>query len=340
MRLTLYPKRFTLNSIRYTQYAIRHTKMTKKHFSIATLSLMLIVIGLLMGAKSNPTPKIKPYTWTGTWHFTRTSAADGITALDIKIGKNVLLPNNDAYLQTIYNVNNKFPGSQAWTTLAVGELTKLTPTAKSLPEKEQEAYLSTMDKMGVKVFIELFPFKKDDVGKAIDLWLSKYKHHKSVIGVGIELEYFHKATDSMAKAWDEKIKSHKASYRLFLRHYDPTYMPPSYRGKGDLLFIDDASEGTRADLNKGFAAWAKRFAPTACAFQIGYPADEDGMNGNNATGWWKLKDPIKQWGDEILALASNPNQQLGLIWVTVKSGKSYHQSWDLTKGAKLPKPKN
>lgn len=307
--------------------------MTQKHLFIC----ILVVAGFLIAAKSNPAPKT--YAWTGTWHFTRTSAADGITALDIKIGKNVTLPNNSAYLQAIYNVNNRFPGSGAFTTLAVGELTKLTPAAQSLTEIEQESYLTTMDKMGVVVFIELFPFKKADVSKEIDFWLGKYKHHKSVMGVGIELEYYHKATDSMAKAWDEKVKSHGTGYRLFLRHYDPSYMPPTYRGKGDLLFIDDASEGTREELNKGFANWAKRFAPTACAFQIGYPADEDGMDGSSATGWWKLKDPIKQWGDELLALAANPNQQLGLIWVTVKSGKSYHQSWDLTKGAKLPKAK-
>jgi hypothetical protein len=304
-------------------------------------SLFLTIIGLLAGTTAflineNPAPKKKQYTWTGTWHFTRTSSADGITALDIKIGKNVILADNNAYANAIYHVNNRFPGSGAWTTLAVGELSKLIPAASSLSGKEQEAYLSHMDKINVKVFIELFPFKNEDVTPQIQHWLQKYKHHKSVTGLGVELEYYGKATDSLTKTWDEQVKKQNPEYRLFLRHYDPSFMPPTYRGKGDLIFIDDASEGERGDLNKGFADWANRFAPTACAFQIGYPADEDGMNGSNATGWWKLADPIKEWGEEILPLVKDPDQQLGLIWVTVRSGKTYHQKWDLTKGAKLP----
>jgi len=114
-------------------------------------------------------------------------------------------------------------------------------------------------------------------------------------------------------------------------------MPPTYRGKGDLIFVDFASEATVEDLSKGFASWANRFAPTACAFQIGYPADEDGMNGSNTLGWWKLKDPIKEWGKMILSQIKNPAQELGLIWVTAKSSKTYHKKWDLTKGGSVPK---
>ena len=306
--------------------------MTK--FNAIKLFIVLAsIVSFLTGASKIDGPK--KYKWTGTWHFTRTSAGDGITTLATKIGYNVPLENTDAYLQAISNVNNQFPGSKAWTTLAVGDLSHLEPVAKSFSEKDQESYLNAMDKRNVSVFIELFPFKKQDVCLAIENWVEKYKHHKSVIGVGIELEYFGKATDSLAKAWDVKIKSIKPSYRMFLRHYSATYMPPIYRGKGDLIFIDDASEGTREELNKGFATWAKYFAPTACVFQIGYPADEDAMDGNNASGWWKLKNPIKEWGNEILALADHPNQELGLIWVTVKSGKSYHKKWDLTKVAKF-----
>lgn len=307
-----------------------------KLFISAALALSVIVSGFVLSENPDLPAKDRKYKWTGTWHFTRTSAADGITELDTKIGYNVLLANNNAYAQAIYNVNNKFPGSAAWTTLAVGELSELIPVAKSMTAEEQEAYLKHLDKMNVQVFVELFPFKDHNVTQDIGKWLEKLKHHKNVIGVGIELEYFGKATDELAKAWDEKIKSYNPAYRMFLRHYDPSFMPPTYRGKGDLIFIDDASEGFREDLNKGFADWANRFAPTACAFQIGYPADEDGMNGSNTIGWWKLKDPIKQWGEEILPLIKNPDQELGLMWVTVKSGKTYNQKWDLTKGAKLP----
>jgi hypothetical protein len=89
-------------------------------------------------------------------------------------------------------------------------------------------------------------------------------------------------------------------------------------------------------LNTDFAQWAAHFAPSACAFQIGYPADEDGMDGKNTGGWWRLQDPIKDWGQALLAKINNPQQELGLLWVCAKSGKSYNAKWDLTMGATVP----
>ncbi|ASZ11220.1 hypothetical protein CK934_09710 [Chitinophaga sp. MD30] len=274
----------------------------------------------------------------------RKSAGDGITALDIKIGQFITLPGQGALAQVIFNVQNRFPASRPWATWAVGDLTQLTPSYAGLSERDHDNYLRHMDSLGVAVFLEIFPFKAhagkgrvaSDIPGMIDQWLGKFKHHPCIVGMGIDLEYLGKATDSMAQSWDEKIKVHHPSYRLFLRHYQAEYMPPQYRGKGDLLFINDASEGAITDLNAGFAAWANRFAPTACAFQIGYPADEDGMDGHHATGWWKLQDPIRDWGNAILPLIKDTRQELGLIWVTALSGKTYHQQWDLTRGARLP----
>lgn len=284
------------------------------------------------------------YKWAGAWQPTRKSAGDGITVLDTKIGQFITLPGPYALAQVIFNVQNRFPASQPWATWAVGDLRQLTPSYDGLSEQDHDNYLHHMDSLGVAVFLEVFPFKAhagkgraaSDIPAMIDSWLGKFKHHPCVAGMGIDLEYFGKATDSMARSWDERIKAHHSSYRLFLRHYQADYMPPHYRGKGDLLFINDASEGTLADLNTGFAAWANRFAPTACAFQIGYPADEDGMDGSNTLGWWKLADPIRDWGNAILPLIKDPRQELGLIWVTALSGKSYHQQWDLTRGATVP----
>src|SRR6185436_13980852 len=108
----------------------------------------------------------------------------------------------------------------------------------------------------------VFPFKADlsknlpavDAAKEIDKWLNKFKHHKSVAGVGIELEYFGKATDSLSAAWDKAIKRHNPKYRMFLRHYSKDFMPSTYRGAGDLIFICDASESTIPELNTYFAS--------------------------------------------------------------------------------------
>jgi DNA-binding beta-propeller fold protein YncE len=91
-------------------------------------------------------------------------------------------------------------------------------------------------------------------------------------------------------------------------------------------------------LNSGFVSWANHFTPAACAFQIGYPADEDGMNGSNTNGWWKLKDPIKDWSAMLLSKITNTNQELGILWVCAKSGKTYNADWDLARGGTLSSP--
>ncbi|HTF17638.1 MAG TPA: hypothetical protein VK658_06175 [Chryseolinea sp.] len=279
------------------------------------------------------------YKWTGAWIPTRVSAGDGITELDTKIGRFINLPDKQSYLNVISNINRKFPGSTPWATWTVGDLSRAIPAGQNLSDEQHEAYLSFMDEKGITIFLEIFPYKAapekaldgTDVNAEIDKWIKRFKHHKCIAGVGIELEYFGKATDVLVQSWDKTLKRHHPKYRLFLRHYSKDFMPPTYRGKGDLIFICDASEGSVSDLSEGLAAWANFFAPTACAFQIGYPADEDGMNGSQELGWWRLKDPIKDWGDSILSQINNKGQELGLIWVTSKSGKSYNKTWDLTR---------
>lgn len=322
-----------------------------QHMKQIVVPVILIVILSVAAFAAVPKQQTKPTTgkasasfkWTGAWQPTRKSAGDGITKLDIKIGQFITLP-KESLANVIFNVHNKFPGSSPWATWAVGDLSRITPSYAGITDATHEAWLYYMDRLGVRIFLEIYPFKANakkgitatDILAEMDTWLKKFRHHRCVVGMGIELEYYGKATDSAVTRWDAKLKSIKSSYRLFLRHYNADYMPPTYRGKGDLIFINDASEGKLEELNKGFAEWANRFSPTACAFQLGYPADEDGMNGSAESGWWRLTDPVKDWGEAILPLINNPKQELGFIWVTAQSGKSYNADWDLTRGAKLP----
>lgn len=269
--------------------------------------------------------------WSGMRNPCKISAEDGVTNLGKKIGKFIELE-NEQWAQAVFNVNNRFQGSTPWITMAVGEMPETT-----LPGAEvQDRLLRYLDGLGVDVFLELMPRKTNDVPALIDEWLGRFKKHQCVKGLGVDLEFFKRADDAMAQAWDEKIKSHNQKYRLFLKHWEASYMPPNYRGNGDLIFINTSSEASVEALNSEFVQWAERFAPSACAFQIGYPADEDGMDGSNAKGWWRLQDPIKNWGDSLLAAIKHPTQEIGLLWVGAKSGKSYNKNWNLTRGATLP----
>ena len=45
-------------------------------------------------------------------------------------------------------------------------------------------------------------------------------------------------TDAMAEDWNEHLKSINPSYRMFLKHYNHRWLPPTYRS--DILFCDDS----------------------------------------------------------------------------------------------------
>ena len=274
------------------------------------------------------------FKWTGMRNPCKASAEDGVTRLGTKIGKFLPLQ-NDEWAQAIFNVNNRFQGSTPWTTVAVGPV----PDAVTPAPETQDALLAHLEKLGVEVFLEIYPHKTNDVSEQINHWLGRFKRHPCVKGLGVDLEYYKRVDDAAAKAWDEAIKAHHPHYRLFLKHWEQGYMPPNYRGKGDIIFINTSSEASVEALNAEFSQWAAHFAPSACAFQVGYPADEDAMDGRNTGGWWRLQDPVRNWGESLLAKISRPEQDLGLLWVCVKSGKSYNAHWDLTRGATLATPK-
>ncbi|HXF11406.1 MAG TPA: YncE family protein [Desulfuromonadaceae bacterium] len=267
------------------------------------------------------------FKWTGARIPAKASAGDGTIKLSTKIGTFLTPTNADEVEHVIANINQRFSASHPWATLAVGKFPGAIPIT---PEVTEQIFLR-MDDRGVDVFIEIYPRKTDDVPSAIDELLKKYQQHKCVRGLCVDLEYYKPAADDLAKIWDEKIKSYNPVYRLALKHWEQNYMPPKYRGKGDLIFIDTSSEAPIDDLNKGFASWANHFAPVACAFQVGYPADEDAMNGTNTNGWWKLKDPVRDWANGILSNISTTNQELGFLWVCARSGKTYNTNWDLTR---------
>jgi len=271
------------------------------------------------------------FKWSGMRNPCKVSAEDGVTKLGVKIGKFVPLE-TEAWAHAIFNVNNRFQGSTPWATMAVG----VVPDATTPTAEAEEEFLKRMDELGVEIFLEIYPRKTNDVPGAIDAWLTRFKPHRCIKGMGIDLEYHKRVDDATAKLWDEKIKVHNPRYRMFLKHWEQSFMPPTYRS--DIIFINTSSEASVDALNAEFAQWAAHFAPSACAFQIGYPADEDAMDGKNTSGWWRLQDPIRDWGDSLLTKMTNApaNQELGLLWVCVKSGKSYNANWDVTQGATLP----
>lgn len=174
-----------------------------------------------------------------------------------------------------------------------------------------KAYLDQFDRAGIKVFLQVEPAHAD-MKSLIDLVLGRYKNHPSVIGFGVDVEWYREADrpewgvpvdDETARRWEAWVKAHDPDYRLFIKHWDPRWLCPTYRG--DIVFVDDSQIFESQDiLVDEFEVWGRFFKPNPVFFQIGYRSDKP---------WWsKLPDPPKTLGR---AIAARIEQDCGIIWV-------------------------
>jgi hypothetical protein len=184
------------------------------------------------------------------------------------------------------------------------------PLITGMSEDLSEPVLQLFDKLGYRVWLQTEPGWAP-VDKAFHVMLDHYGHHKCVIGVGVDIEWHRSnspdlgdpVTDEMARTWLAAARSHNPSYRMFLKHFRENVMPPTVRD--GIMFVDDSQIFKSADeMIDEFAKWGKTFAPAPVGFQYGYQTDKP---------WWsKMKDPVKEIGDRILA--ATPNTET-LIWV-------------------------
>ncbi|NJN55642.1 MAG: hypothetical protein HC804_13360 [Anaerolineae bacterium] len=150
-----------------------------------------------------------------------------------------------------------------------------------------------------------------DVEELIHILLERYGRHPSVIGIGVDVEWVGAGgkpegipiTDEMAQQWVAAARSHGPQYRIFLKHWLPEYMPPTYRD--GLLFIDDSQGFASLDeMVAEFTAWGEAFAPFPVGFQYGYGSDKS---------WWRdLPNPPQEIGQRLLTAVPHT---AGLYWV-------------------------
>jgi hypothetical protein len=177
---------------------------------------------------------------------------------------------------------------------------------------KHEPYLKHFDELGIKVFLQVEPGYAD-VETLIDLVLNRYKHHPSVIGWGIDVEWYNNArtgspnaiaTDEVVKVWDAKMKAHNPGYRLLVKHFRVNNLPQMVRG--DMVFCCNSQMySTVDDFVRSYKRFADSFYPSMVAFQIGYPRDK--------TWWGQLDAPVpKTLGER---LAAEIRQEIALAWV-------------------------
>lgn len=178
-------------------------------------------------------------------------------------------------------------------------------------EDMHEEYLAWFDEHGVSVFLQVEPGFAD-MPTVIDLVLERYAQHPCVIGFGVDVEWFGNVTeggegtpvdDATAMLWDSLVHSYDPEYGLFLKHWDTSFMPPSYRGS--IIFVDDGQG--YPDMDEYLADmkdWADTFDPSRVFFQYGYESDR--------LWWGSLGFAPVDIGE---ALAAQTSQECGLIWV-------------------------
>lgn len=184
------------------------------------------------------------------------------------------------------------------------------PLVKGSPQDKNEATLDLFDQTGFRVWLQIEPGNAP-IEDLIHLVLERYAHHPSVVGFGVDVEWYESTekaegkavTDAEAAAWLAAVRSHNPDYRLFLKHWEIGKMPPTLRD--GLLFVDDSQilPSLEAMVDE-FAEWGEAFAPAPVAFQYGYPSDQQ---------WWsKLEDPPGDIGRAIVSRVPNVE---GLYWV-------------------------
>lgn len=174
-----------------------------------------------------------------------------------------------------------------------------------------ESTFGAFDQNGIRVWVQVEP-ASCDVPMLIDLVMQRYAvTHPSVIGVGVDVEWYRKdvsregkaVTDAEAQAWVTKTRSYDAGYQLFLKHWLTEKMPPTYRT--GLVFIDDSQgHGSLDAMVNEFSVWGQTFTPSPVGFQYGYQSDRK---------WWrKLADPPRAIGNALLSRIPNTRD---LLWV-------------------------
>jgi hypothetical protein len=173
-----------------------------------------------------------------------------------------------------------------------------------------DAVFDLFDQKGFEVWLQVEPGNAS-MDELIDIVLNHYKDHPSVVGFGLDVEWYKSTngpegqpiTDEKAKRWVESIRKINPNYQLFLKHWDAAWMPPTYRD--GIVFINDSQQFESFDqLMKDFTAWGEKFAPSPVGYQYGYPADKK---------WWQeLQDPPGEIGQAILKDIPNTT---GLFWV-------------------------
>jgi hypothetical protein len=124
-----------------------------------------------------------------------------------------------------------------------------------------EPYLNRFDKDGLKVILSIQP-NRAEVSDLIDILLLRYGHHKSIIGVNVDLEWKstgnpNHVSNEERDLWLKKIQRYNPKYKLFLTYYkDYTYFPDN---KKSVIILFDGEKATQKEILKKYSKLSSYF---------------------------------------------------------------------------------
>lgn len=173
-----------------------------------------------------------------------------------------------------------------------------------------EETFTFFDEQGVDVWLQVEPGNAN-FDTIIDIVINQYGHHPSVIGFGLDVEWYKSTTgplgvpitDDEANRWVEIVQSHHQDYYLFLKHWELEWMPPNARE--GIVFINDSQGFESLDaMTENYSAWGKHFEGYPVGYQFGYHSD--------AKWWREFEDPAAKIGNAILDEIENTQS---IFWV-------------------------
>jgi hypothetical protein len=288
-----------------------------------SIAAMLVAFGGTSTAAAGKPPTATPPGPTATPAPIPPGLRAGLRSSDYGISP---WPSPTWWVASITSMAGRFPGALGSSILVVVEIDGMTgpgcwahfpnPDGGAYPgvrfdaADEFEPLLAAFDLNGIKAWVQV-ESSGCDMAMLIDLVLRQYGAHPSVVGFGVDDEWYlnkqyqvgKPITDAEAQAWVSQVRAFKPGYKVFLKHWLESQMPPTYRD--GLVFIND-SQGFRSlsAMVADFAAWGQHFAPAPVGFQYGYPRDKK---------WWsRLSDPPGDIGRAILNHTPNTTD---LYWV-------------------------
>jgi hypothetical protein len=241
------------------------------------------------------------------------------------------------WINVANDISSKFPGTTPGGIWLVGETDgdPATGTILYMPSSGTypnirfeggdiaEPYLTAFDSAGIKVILQVEPMNAD-VNTLIDIVMNRYKNHPSVIGFGVDNEWYKtcsegcKATAAEVTSWNNQLHSINPNYILMIKHFDEAKLPTGI--PTDVLVVDDDEDnGNLNTLVSEHVSMANTYPNNPYGAQYGYPSDQN--------IWGSMSGPVKQIGDAIKSALNS--RVISIFWVDFSITTIYPPStWD------------